>query len=203
MGPVPEEDGRLQPNKNREVQVARAGKRRLFKGKARKRFLKWFAATGNVAWSAEKAGYSDKTVWKHRMNDPRFAEAFDRAFEQSVARNKARMLERKAKAKPIAVGGGAGEAELEDCDLEKAWPLIVEMERAKGRGGGAAIGRPCKAGRAPRVASNAEVRAELEKRLRAFGRRRRTGGEAPPVPLPPAEAETRAEVPPRSGEEQE
>lgn len=183
---APRERGRLQANKSCEVQLARTGGRKLFKGKGRKRFLKWFAATGNVVWSAAKAGYSDKTIWKHRMNDPRFADAFDRAFEQSVARNKARMLERKAKAKPIAVDGGASESELEDCDLEKAWPLIVEIERAKARGGGA-VGRPPKAGRPPRVASNAEVREALEKRLRAFGRRVRSGGTAPPPPSPPAE----------------
>ncbi len=180
---------RLQAGKSREVQLARTGGRRLFKGKARKRFLKWFAATGNVVWSAAKAGFSDKTVWKHRMNDPRFAEGFDRAFEQSVVRNKARMLERRMKAKPIAVDGGASEAELEDCDLEKAWPLIVEMERAKARGGGAAAGRPRKAGRPPRVASNAEVRAALEKRLRAFGRRVRGGGTEAAPPGPPASQE--------------
>jgi hypothetical protein len=185
----PDDSERIQPNKHRELQITRTGKRRLFK-KARKAFLEWFAATGNVVWSAQKVGFSDKTVWKHRMNDPRFAEAFDRAFEQSVMRNKARMLERKAKEKPIALDGGAGEAELGDCDLEKAWPLIVEIERAKGRGGEggrAPIGRPRKAGRAPRAASNAEVRKQIEKRLCAFGRRMRAQGKEPPAWLPPAE----------------
>jgi hypothetical protein len=90
--------------------VTRAGARKLFDKKARKAFLEWFAATGNVLWSAEKVGFSDKTVWKHRMNDPPFAEAFDRAFEQSAMRNKARMLERKKKETPIEIDGGVGEA---------------------------------------------------------------------------------------------
>ena len=173
--------------RHRALQITRAGERKLFDKRARKAFLEWFAATGNVVWSAEKVGYSDKTVWKHRMNDPRFAEAFDRAFEQSVMRNKARMVERKAR--PIAVDGGVGEAELEDCDLEKAWPLIVEVERAKARtgGGGAPIGRPRNRGRMPRAASNAQVRKELEKRLRAFGRRMRAEGKAPAAWLPPVE----------------
>jgi hypothetical protein len=183
------EGERIQPNKHRALQVTRAGNRKLFDKKARKAFLEWFAATGNVAWSAQKVGFSDKTVWKHRMNGPRFAEAFDRAFEQSVMRNKARMVERKAKQKPMELDGGVGESELEDCDLEKAWPLIVEMERAKGRssGGGAPIGRPRNRGRMPRAASNAQVRKELEKRLRAFGRRIRAEGKAPPAWLPPVE----------------
>ena len=187
-----EEGERICSGKHRPLQVARAGERKLFDKKARKAFLEWFAATGNVVWSAQKVGFSDKTVWKHRMNDPRFAEAFDRAFEQSLMRNKARMVERKAV--PIAVDGGVGEAELEDCDLEKAWPLIVEIERAKGRGGGggAPIGRPRKAGRAPRAASNAQVRKELEKRLRAFGRRMRADGKEPPPWLPPVEPRTSA-----------
>ena len=180
-------DERICASKHRSLQITRAGKRKLFGKKARKAFLEWFAATGNVLWSAQKVGFSDKTVWKHRMNDPRFAEAFDRAFEQSLMRNKARMVERKAK--PIAVDGGVGEAELEDCDLEKAWPLIVEVERAKSRngGGGAPIGRPRNRGRAPRAASNAEVRKALEKRLRAFGRRIRAEGKEPPEWLPPVE----------------
>lgn len=181
-----EEPSRIRANKHRDVQAVRTGKRRLFKGKARRKFLSWFAATGNVVWSAQKVGFSDKTVWKHRMNDPRFAEAFDRAFEQSVARNKARMLERKAREKPIALDGGASEAELGDCDPERAWPLIVEIERAKARsGGGAPLGRPRKSGRAPVAASNARVRSELEKRLRAFARRMRDGGREPPPWLPP------------------
>ncbi|HYD39167.1 MAG TPA: hypothetical protein VEA60_16230 [Allosphingosinicella sp.] len=182
-GAVGGEPARLQSNKNREVQLARTGGRRLFKGKARRDFLRWFAATGNVVWSAAKAGFDDSTIWRHRMDDPRFAEAFDRAFEQSVARNKAKMLERRARAKPIAIDGGVGEAELDDCDPDKAWPLIVEIERAKGRGG-SPVGRPPRAGRAPRVASNKEVREALEKRLRAFGRRVRGGGTAPPTPSP-------------------
>lgn len=180
-------DERICASKHRALQINRAGERKLFDKKARKAFLGWFAATGNVAWSAQKVGYSDKTVWKHRMNDPRFAEAFDRAFEQSLMRNKARMIERKAR--PVEAEGGVGEAELEDCDLEKAWPLIVEMERSKGRsgGGGAPIGRPRNRGRAPRAASNAQVRKELEKRLCAFGRRMRAEGKEPPAWLPPVE----------------
>jgi len=194
---------RLCASKHRALQITHAGKRKLFGKKPRKAFLEWFAATGNVLWSAQKIGFSDKTVWKHRMNDPRFAEAFDRAFEQSLMRNKARMVERKAREKPIAIDGGVGEAELEDCDLEKAWPLIVEMERAKGRnggGGGAPLGRPRNRGRAPRAASNAQVRKALEKRLGAFGRRLRAEGKAPPAWLPPVEPRKSAEAPPRNGE---
>jgi hypothetical protein len=197
-----DQEARIQPNKHRDIQATRTGERKLFDKKSRKAFLEWYAATGNVVWSAQKVGFSDKTVWKHRMNDPRFAEAFDRAFEQSVMRNKARMVERKAKEKPIALDGGVSEAELEDCDLEKAWPLIVEMERAKGRngGGGAPIGRPSNRGRMPRAASNAQVRKELTKRLQAFGCRMRAEGKAPRPWLPPVEPRKSAVIPPRSGE---
>jgi hypothetical protein len=188
-----DEGERIQPSKHRDLQVTRVGTRKLFGKKARKAFLEWFAATGNVAWSAQKVGFSDKTVWKHRMNDPRFAEALDRAFEQSLMRNKARMVERKAR--PIAIDGEIGEAELEDCDLEKAWPLIVEIERSKSRngGGGAPIGRPRNRGRAPGAASNAQVRKELEKRLRAFARRTRAEGKEPPDWLLPVEPSKSAE----------
>jgi hypothetical protein len=185
---------RLCSAKHRALQITRAGKRKLFAKKARKAFLEWFAATGNVVWSAQKVGFSDKTVWKHRMNDPRFAEAFDRAFEQSLMRNKARMVERKAK--PIALDGGVGEAELEDCDLEKAWPLIVEVERAKSRNCGAPVGRPRNRGRMPRAASNAQVRKELQKRLHAFSRRIRAEGREPPPWLPPVEPRKSAKTSP-------
>ena len=99
---------RLQGGKNRAAQVVRAGGREYFKGKRRIEFLEWFAASGNVAWSARKAGVTDKTVWWHRMNDPAFADAFDRAQEQGVARAKALLLEGRRSAERIDVAGDGG-----------------------------------------------------------------------------------------------
>jgi hypothetical protein len=87
----------VQPNKNRPLQAARTGGRKLFKGKLQAEFLEWFAATANCKWSAERTGIDYRTVWKHRMNDPAFAEGYERALEQGIARVRAKMIETKAK----------------------------------------------------------------------------------------------------------
>jgi hypothetical protein len=150
--------------KNRDMQVAREGKRKLFDKARRKLFLKWLAATGNVVFSAAKAGICHQTVWKHRMKDPRFAEAFDRAVDQGVVRAKARLLEDRPKT-PIKIGCDVDESELEPPDPQVVLTLIREHERAR-----AGIR---KAGRAPRIATNAEVEKALTKRLALFAKRER------------------------------
>ena len=164
---------RVGANKHRSVQVARCGGRKLFDDAAREDFLGWFAATGNVVWSAEKAGFAHQTVWKHRMADPDFAAAFDLALEQGVTRAKAKLLEMKRKAGPVGFDAGRGEEELEELSVDSA--LIVVREFERGRGGPAAgFGR--KAGAAVRVATNAEVDAELAGALKAFAGRLKSGG---------------------------
>jgi hypothetical protein len=155
---------RIHPAKGRALQAARTGGRKLFDAERRQAFLEWFAATANVSWSAEKAGVCQQTVWKHRMNDPVFAEAFDRALDQAIARGRARLLETK---KPrIDVAGDLDAPEPGDLDPQAMLAILREHER--GRGGPAAgLGR--KQGRRPRIATNAEVRAALIKRLAAYG----------------------------------
>jgi hypothetical protein len=160
---------RIASGRNRELQVARGGSRKLFKGKLRRRFLEYFAATANAKWSADRAGIAYQTVWKHRMNDPRFAEAYDRALDQSVARVRAKLVETRIKAKPIEIDGDFDAPELEDVDPQIG--LAILREHGWGLTGPSPLGRPRKAGRAPQVASNAEVRAALVKRLEAFGER--------------------------------
>ena len=147
---------RVQAGKNRAAQVVPAGGRELFGERKRRQFLEWFAWSGNVAWSARRTGISDKTVWRHRMNCPDFAEAFDRAQEQGVARAKAAALA--GKTGRIDLDGDWEPPALEDYD-----PQVIRMVLdgdARRRAGG---GR--QAGRAPAVASNAEVEAALAKRL--------------------------------------
>jgi hypothetical protein len=96
-----EGEGRIAPNKNRELQVAPSG-RKLF-DKARKRvFLEWFAGTANLSLSARKAGVHYRTVLRHRMEKPAFREAFDQALEQSTPRLRAWLVEASdAEAAPI------------------------------------------------------------------------------------------------------
>ncbi len=154
---------RLRPAKHRDAQVARTGGRKLFDKKRRKVFLEWFAATANVTLSAEKAGVNYRTAFKHRMNDERFAEAWDRAAEQGVARVKARLIETKAKETPIGIDGDLDAPELEARDPHFDLQLIHALARAEPAAGGRR-----RQGRRPRVASNAEVKTALLKALKAF-----------------------------------
>ena len=112
------------------------------------------------------------------MNDPDFAEAFDRALEQGTARVRAKLIESRDKGEPIEIGGDREAPELDGIDPQVALSLLREHERMRG-GPPAGFGR--KQGRRPRVATNAEVRSALVKRLRAFGVRVGEG-----VPFDPA-----------------
>jgi hypothetical protein len=177
---------RIRPGKHREVQVARTGERKLFKGKVRKLFLEYFAATANAKWSAERAGVAYQTVWKHRMKDPGFAEDYDRALEQALARVRAKLVETKIRQSPAEIDGDWEVPELEEIDPRVG--LQILREHGWGLSGRNPLGRPKKAGRAPRAASNAQVRSELEKRLVAYARRMRAEGREPPAWLPPADS---------------
>jgi hypothetical protein len=147
--------------------MARAGGRKLFRGKLRQEFLEWFAATANVKWSADRVGIAYQTVWKHRMKDPTFADDFERALEQGAARVRAKMIETKTNAQPAEIQGDYDAPELQDVDPQVGLTLL--REHGYGISGPLPGGRPHKAGRAPRVATNAEVHAALVKRLVAFG----------------------------------
>jgi hypothetical protein len=161
---------RLIRNKRRPIQVAPT-RRKLFKGKVKETFLEWFAATANISLSARKARVHYRTVLRHRMEDPVFAADMERALEVGILRVKAWALE---------LGEEAGtEIDLEKVEMkpvnltpEMALQLLREHERRqaaslKGTGFGP---RP---GRAPTVATSAEVQAALVKALRAYGDRLR------------------------------
>src|SRR5688500_1964036 len=66
-------NGRIHAGRHRDIQIARTGARKLFDVPAKTIFLEWFAATCNLSWAAEMAGFNYKTVLRHRMNDPDFA----------------------------------------------------------------------------------------------------------------------------------
>lgn len=160
----------VRPGKHRDMQVVRVGKRKLFDRKRRKVFLEWFAATGNCVFAAAKAGVHYKTVWKHRVKDAGFREAFDVAMEQGTVRAKARLMEDKASA-PIEVDGDLDSIELVPPDPAFVLDLVARFEARKA---GAAPAR--QKGRTPRTASNEEVEKALAKRLALFARRQRAMG---------------------------
>lgn len=177
---------RAHPNKHTEAQLARTGGRKLFDRAAKEDFLGWYAASGNCRWAAEKAGFDDSTIWRHRLTDPEFAEALDRAAEQGIARAKVLLLEGKMNRRPYQFDGGRELPDFE-IDPEIALRLIDQHERSKARGPAAP-----RQGRMPRVASNEEVDAALAKRLTAYAARVRAqssageaaaGEGAPPPPF--------------------
>ncbi|MEA3011611.1 MAG: hypothetical protein QOD42_156 [Sphingomonadales bacterium] len=165
--------GKIQPGRHREIQLMRPGRRKLFNRAAQQVFLEWFAATCNVKWSAERAGFNYKTVLRHRMTDPVFAEGWDRAVPQAYARLEAQQLETKRTEVPIGIEGDWDAPEMDPVDPQIAIQLLREHKRdvAGPRPG---FGEPRKQGRRPTVATNAEVKAALEKRLKAFHARQRS-----------------------------
>lgn len=170
--------GRIQPNKHRSLQMSQAGRRKLFGRAAKKDFLEWFAATANLGWSARQAGFNYKTVLRHRMNDPVFAEAYDRALEQGVARVQAQLLETRiadgAEA-PIGIEGDRDVPEMQKLAPEEALAVLrTHGGYLFGRRVGAGEAR--KQGRRPRVATYEEVRVAVAKALAVYGKRVRAMG---------------------------
>jgi hypothetical protein len=167
--------------------VARTGGRKLF-GRARKEtFLQWFAMTGNVELAAEKAGVCRQTVAKHRLSDPEFEAAYSQAIQLGVPDLRARLLAYMSGRPKLNVVGELEPPDDRDFDPQLAIQILREQERMM-NAGGSGLGRPRKTGRAPRVASNAEVTAALTKALRVYRKRaeakRAGGGEDPSAPLP-------------------
>jgi hypothetical protein len=173
-GRTEEVEQRLQGGRHRDVQIARTGERKLFDVAAKSRFLEWFAATCNLSWAAEMAGFNYKTVLRHRMNDADFAADFDRAMEQGYARLEAKRLETRRQPLRIGIEGDWDAPEL-DMPEERVDAILRERGRQ--------LAGEKKAGRRPKAASNAEVREALTKRLKAFrerirARRRLSDGDA-------------------------
>jgi hypothetical protein len=167
---------RIQAGKHRKVQLARTGGRKLFGKAAQKVFLEWFAATCNIKWSAEMAGFNYKTVLRRRMNDPVFAAAFDRALAQGYARLEAKRLETKRCEVEIGIEGDWDAPEMDDMPVERMDAILRERGRQLH-----APELARKQGRRPRVAPNAEVRAALTKRLKAYRARVRAGSANPVI----------------------
>jgi hypothetical protein len=186
----PAEPAFVAPNKGRRLQARRVGRRKLFDAAARKVFLGWFAGTGNLSWAAKEAGVHYRTVLRHRMEDGGFREAYDLAEAQSLPRLRAWLAQAKEEeARRLAEGPDddsepGGNPAPENLSVEQAMRLVEAGEKRQGPMGsgpgqvGRGQGRGM--GRIPTVASNAEVRDALVKRLRAFGIRtvaeRRAGG---------------------------
>jgi hypothetical protein len=124
-------------------------------------FLAALAETANVTRAAEAAGVSTVAVYARRLKRPEFAEAWEAALDTGKARLEAMLVE--------AAQRRFDPDTLPIADTEPQVSVgeaihIVKLKRSE-PGQGPANG----GGAAPRVASDAEVREALAKRLRAFG----------------------------------
>jgi len=164
----------IRPNKNRLKQATRTGGRKLFDARRKAIFLEWFAATCNVKLSAEQSDICYHTAFKHRREDPAFAEAWDEALAQGYAALEAGLLA-DAIAPDVDAEPDSDEAEGEPApatsplSFEQRMSLLREYRRRDGGHGPRPVGKPPTI--PPRIASEAEVEAELIKRLKLFALR--------------------------------
>ena len=166
---------------NRRLQMTKRGWNR-FDAAKRKVFLEWFAATANAKEAARRAGAAYSTVYNHRMNDARFAEAWDRALEQSYARVEAKLLEmqfEQACGDQLEFDGAFEPPDGALVDPLMAMQLLkqhkAEVTRIRGERSDE-LGKSRRQKKTPpyergRLASDAEMRRALVKSLRAFGAR--------------------------------
>lgn len=146
-------------------------------------FLEWFAATCNAVLSAEKAGVAYQTPFKHRMKDPEFEAEWDAALAQGYARLEARTVQEAHEI--FGQSGTLAEGEQDSpstslrtngesegkFNVELALLLLREYRRRlPGSADKRKNMRP-----ATRVATEAEVIAALEKRLKGFALRQSSG----------------------------
>jgi hypothetical protein len=165
---------------NRRVQVTKRGWNR-FDAAKKKIFLKWFAATANAKGSARRAGVGYSTVYDHRMADARFAEAWDRALEQSYARLEAKVVQmqfEEAAGESLEFDGSFEPPDAPVVDLAMAMQLLKQHKAEVTRIRAERAGRGTKKRafyEGERAASDAEMRRALVKSLRALGVRVKAG----------------------------
>ncbi len=162
-GPPPRSGEELVARQSFEgAQLVRVGEGRWSAARA-ERFLASLADCANVRRAAEAAGVSTQAVYKRRLKDPAFREAWEAALETGKARLELMLVEAaQRRFDPDALPMPGGEAPLvsvgEAINLLK---LHRDPVRAAGQRGGPE----------PRVASDAEVEASLIKRLKVFAKR--------------------------------
>ena len=159
---------RIIPNKNRVRQVAPTS-RKLFDDEAKAEFLEWFAATCNISLAARKAGFHYRTVLRHWREDEAFGARGEAALQMGYVRLEALALrsaeEALTRAAPPLKGDRPAPAETLAMDPSVALQLLRDHKRGPT---GAGSGPGSKRGQRPRVATNAEVREALTKRLKAY-----------------------------------
>jgi hypothetical protein len=98
-------------------------------------FLGWLRATGCIAGSARRTGFTPKTAWNRRDRVPSFARAWDEALEESQVRLRCKMVEARRVGGPaLEQGAWDPEPDPEDFDVEEAMWLLKWHDRQRRSG---------------------------------------------------------------------
>lgn len=82
----------VRPAKNGKTKIIRTAGHR-WSDQAERVFLTHLAASANVEASAAEAGFSTTAIYVRRMREPGFAECWQRALEQGIARIEMQLVE--------------------------------------------------------------------------------------------------------------
>jgi hypothetical protein len=121
-------------------------------------FLAHFAATCNAKASARAAGVAHATVYQHRKSDPAFRASWEEALDHGYARLEAELVRRAA----LLPGFDADEEAAKECetiDPKLALAILESYRRNRGAKPGDIL---------PRTSDAEQVRARLEKKMRAL-----------------------------------
>ena len=160
-------------------QIKRLRRNRFTRGR-KDAFLAHLAVTADVHASAIAAGVCTSTVYSHRASDPAFAAAWVTALAWGVEELEARLVAERLAAlrayevrpdEAAAAQGPGPAADPAERDLEFWRMMHLLREHKRGLAGLAS-----RKGRRPRLASEAEAFAGLEKALDAFDARERRAG---------------------------
>ncbi|HYG46594.1 MAG TPA: hypothetical protein VD846_01505 [Allosphingosinicella sp.] len=94
-------------------------------------FLGWLRATGCVAGSARRTGFTPKTVWNRRDRMPGFARAMDDALEEAQPRLRAKLMETRRDGGPALEPGAWDPPDPVEFDVEEAMWLLKWHDRQR------------------------------------------------------------------------
>lgn len=165
---------------NRRIYQRRVRRNVRFDANAQALFLGRFALTCDMRAAAAEAGVAESTVKRHRLRDPAFAEAFDRALGDGYSRLESRILLERIQAQRRlreAIESACPERSRraphdmlprilleEGAEFDRVMKLLARWDRRRGK-----IGfREVRHGRRRSMSFDDAIHL-LEKRLRALG----------------------------------
>jgi hypothetical protein len=154
-----------------QVRAARGSKkmkpkRNGFTKAKRKKFLSHFAATCNAKASALAAGVSFSTVYEWRRKDEQFRKGWQEALDQGYARLEAEVVREAEESLAVRADGKAARQRM---DPKTALAVLEAYRRNRGARPGDIL---------PRRTDIDQVRARIEKTMRALGLIKDEGGQA-------------------------